>query len=232
MKHLLHLPGSIEPLRWALVAASAVAALGALPAAGLRFPSVSRTESRTYPRARTVAGFLIALCCWSAATGAFNPFFNSFFAGRLHMSVRRIGAIFSFSQVAQVLALLSASAVLKKLGNIRGIAWSQVAAGAALALLAFSSTGAGAAAVYIGYMSLQYMTEPGLFTLLMDRVTPGERGGASALYFLATSLTGSLAAFAGGAAILQFGYPPVLVVSGCVAMAGALLFRTLVREET
>ena len=231
MKYALHLSGSLEPLRWALLAASGVVALGALPAAGLRFQSVSRTEAKTYPRARVVAGFLIALSCWSAATGAFNPFFNAFFAERLHMSVRRIGAIFSYSHVAQVLALLSASAVLKKLGDVRGIAWSQLATGAALALLAFSSTGAGAAAVYIGYMSLQYMSEPGLFHLLMNRVAPGERSGASALFFLVTSLTGSLAAFAGGAAIARFGYPPVLVASGCVAMAAAFLFRTLVREK-
>jgi predicted MFS family arabinose efflux permease len=80
-------------------------------------------------------------------------------------------------------------------------------------------------------MSLQYMSEPGLFHLLMNRVAPEQRSGASALYFLATSLAGSLAAFAGGAAISRFGYPPVLVASGCVAMASALLFRSLVREK-
>jgi hypothetical protein len=231
MQHLLHSPGSLEPLRWALVAASAVAALGALPAMNLRFQSISRTAAKTYPQARIVAGFLIALCCWSAATASFNPFFNAFFAERLRMSVQRIGALFSYSHVAQALALLSASVILKKLGDIRGIASCQLATGAALALLAFSSTGAGAAAIYIGYMSLQYMSEPGIFHLLMNRVAPGERSGASALYFLATSLTGSLAAFAGGAAISRFGYSPVLVASGCVAMAAAFLFRALVREK-
>jgi predicted MFS family arabinose efflux permease len=89
----------------------------------------------------------------------------------------------------------------------------------------------GAAAVYIGYMSFQYMSEPGIFNLLMNRVAPGERSGASALYFLVTSLAGSLAAFAGGAALSRFGYPPVLVASGCLAMAAAFLFRTLVRER-
>jgi len=229
--HLLHAPGPLEPLRWALVAASAAASLAALPALRLRFQSVPRSEAKTYPRARVVAGFLVALGCWSAATGAFNPFFNAFFSGRLRMSLPRIGAIFSYSQVAQVLALLSASAILKKLGDIRGIAWCQLATGAALALLAFSSTGAGAAAVYIGYMSLQYMSEPGVFNLLMNRVAPGERGGASALYFLVTSLAGGLAAFAGGAAISRFGYPPVLIASGCAAMAAAFLFRMLVGER-
>jgi len=231
MRHLLHSAGTLEPMRWALVVASAVAALAAVPALRLRFQSVSRGAANAYPRARAVAGFLIALAVWSGATGAFNPFFNTFFAGRLHMAVPRIGAVFSYSQVAQVLALLSASVILNKLGDVKGIAWCQLATGAALALLAFSSTGTGAAAVYIAYMSFQYMSEPGLFNLLMNRVAPGERGGASALYFLVTSLAGSLAAFAGGAAIFRFGYPPVLVASGCVAMVAAFLFRTLVRDR-
>ena len=69
MGRLLHSPGSLEPLRWALVAASGVVALGALPAVSLRFQSVSRTETKTYPPKRAIAGFLIALSCWSAATG-------------------------------------------------------------------------------------------------------------------------------------------------------------------
>jgi hypothetical protein len=229
--HALRHASSLEPLRWALVAASAVAALGALPAVGLRFDSDPMTETRTYPPARAVAGFLIAISFWSAATGAFNPFFNAFFAEHMRMSVSAIGAVFSYSQMAQVLALLSAAAILKKLGDVKGISWCQLAAGAALALLAFRSSASGAACVYIGYMSLQYMSEPGIFHLLMNRVATEQRSGASALYFLATSLTGSLAAFAGGAAIFRFGYPPVLVASGCVAMASALLFRSLVREK-
>ena len=65
----------------------------------------------------------------------------------------------------------------------------------------------------------------------MNLVTPGSAAGHPPLYFLATSLTGSLAAFAGGAAISRFGYPPVLVASGCVAMAAAFLFRAVVREK-
>jgi predicted MFS family arabinose efflux permease len=227
---LLHASGSHDAERWALLAASGAVALAALPAAGLRFQQVPRTAAKIYPRPRVVAGFLIALSCWSAATGAFNPFFNAFFSVRLRMSVERIGAVFSYSQVAQVLALLAASMVLRKLGDVKGIAWTQLATGCALALLAFSPAGAGAAAVYIGYMGLQYMSEPGLFHLLMSRVAPAERSGASALYFLVISLTGSLSALAGGAAIARFGYPPVLVASSLLAMTAAFLFRTLVRQ--
>ena len=55
-------------------------------------------------------------------------------------------------------------------------------------------------------------------------------GYNQALKELVSSLAGGLAAFAGGAAITRFGYPPVLIASGCLAMAAALLFRMLVRE--
>jgi predicted MFS family arabinose efflux permease len=54
--------------------------------------------------------------------------------------------------------------------------------------------------------------------------------GASALYFVAVSLAGSLAAFAGGAAMSPFGYAPALFVAGAAAMAAAFVFRALVRD--
>ena len=79
-----------------------------------------------------------------------------------------------------------------------------------LAVLAFVTTPAAAAVSYIAYMAFQYMIEPCLFTLLMDRVAPAERSGASALNFLATSLAGILSAAAAGAAIPRFGYSFVL----------------------
>jgi len=98
----------------------------------------------------------------------------------------------------------------------------------ALAALAFSHSGAVAAVWYAGYMSLQYMSEPGLFSMLMERVRPGERSGASALYFLLTSLMGSLSALAAGNAITRFGYPCVLIASAALATLAALLFRILI----
>jgi len=220
-----------ESLLWALVAASGIAMLGALPVAGLRFRRLGAAETKTYPRPRAVAGFLAAISLWTLATGAFNPFFNAFFAERVRMSVRNIGSVFSYSHAAQALALLAASSLLKKVGDARGIAYCQLAAGAALALLAGISSPAGAASVYIAYMSFQYMSEPGLFSVLMDRVAPGERGGAAAMYFVVVSLAGSLAAFAAGPAISRFGYGPLLAVCGAAAMAAAFLFRALVPER-
>ena len=164
---------------------------------------MEKTESNVYPRSRFLAGFLISLSCFSLAAGAFNPFFTVFFAYRLRMSVEHIGLILSVSQISQALAMLLAPVVLRRLGQVRGIASMQLATGLALLFLAFSPTA----------------------------VAPGERSGAAALYFLATSLAGSIAAAVGGGAVVRFGYSSVLVGAVSLLIAAAFLFRALVQEQ-
>jgi predicted MFS family arabinose efflux permease len=96
-----------------------------------------------------------------------------------------------------------------------------------LAWLAVASGPTAAAIAYISYMAFQNMASPCLFTLLMDRVMPSERGGASALNFFATSLAGALSAMAAGAVLPRFGYSPVLAVAALLAfIAAALMFAT------
>jgi predicted MFS family arabinose efflux permease len=205
--------------------------MAALPATRLRFPVVARAEEKVYPRGRFVAAFLVCLSLWSLAVGAFNPFFNVFFAERLRMSVERIGLAFAFSHAGQVAAMLSAPLILRWLGQVRGIACMQFATGLALISLALSPGAGVATASYVGYTSFQYMSEPGVFSMLMSRVAPGERSGASALYFLVTSIGGSIAALAAGGAVVRFGYPSVLGAAAVVAAVAALLFRALVGRQ-
>jgi predicted MFS family arabinose efflux permease len=217
--------------RASLLVASGMISLAALPAARLRFAPLPKGESKTYPRGRFILVFLFALCWWSAAVSAFHPFFNAFFAQRMHMQVSRIGLVYSGAQFVQAMVVMTAPLVLRRLGQVRGIAWMQFGTACALAALAFSPNGGVAAIWYAGYMSLQYMSEPGLFSMLMERVRPGERSGASALYFLVTSLMGSLSALAAGSAITRFGYPSVLIASAALGTVAALLFRTLIPKK-
>ena len=225
LQNLLH-TGALEGKRTALLAAAAFAALGALPAAGLHFAEPVRDQAKVYPRGRFLRGFLVALGCWSLAVGSFNPFFNAFFA-RLRMGTESIGLVYSCAQVMQVLAVLAAPAAFRRLGEARGIAAMQLMTGLALVSLAAAPAGAAAILAYTGYTSFQYMSEPGLFQMLMGRVKPDERSGASALYFLVTSVAASVAALAGGAAISRFGYAPMLIAAALVAMLAAMLFRRL-----
>jgi predicted MFS family arabinose efflux permease len=219
-------PGAI-PLRSALLVACGIAALGAVPALRLRFRSKPESETRVYPRSRFIKQFLLVLLLWNLATGAFNPFFTVYFSKTLGMPLSQIGAVFSAAQLVQVVALLAAPVVLRRIGAIRGLMSMQIATGLALAALAIGPTGVFAGALYAAYMGFQYMSEPGMYSLLMERVKPQEQSGASALNFLVIFGGQALAASIAGLAVRWFGYPIVLSAAAVAAVLAAIAVRQI-----
>jgi predicted MFS family arabinose efflux permease len=229
---LAHVVPSLEEhsaMRAALLVSCVVAGLAVWPLRRLYLP-VAPSEQRRYPHAPFVVRFLAVLAIWNLAAGAFNPFFNAYFARRIHLPVEQIGTLFSAGQLAQVAAILLAPVVLRRFGLIRGIAGMQIAAGLALGSLAGSSAAAHAALSYTAYVAFQFMSEPGTFSLLMNKVAPGERGGASALNFFVAFGAQALAASVAGAGFARFGYPAVLWAAAGLAVVSGLLFRTVLRK--
>jgi MFS family permease len=222
----------IAATRVVMLVACGAALLAVLPASRLRLSAFSPQARRTYPRGPFIARFLIAVGVWSLATGSFDPFFNAYFSHHLGLQVERVGLIFAFGHVGQVLMVLAAPLVLRRLGLIGGITAMQLATGIALVLLAASSAPAAAGVFYIGYVGFRWMSEPGLFTLLMKEVAPEQQTGASALNILVTSTTNAVAAAAAGFALVRFGYPTVLAMAGAVTLSAALLFRGLLRKPS
>ena len=236
-----HLPGLIqhvsafgqaaEAKRLGLVIGAAAIALAAIPVSRLHLPALPARESKSYPHGRFITGFLIALCVWSLATGGFNPFFNTYFSTRVGMRVEHIGLIFSLAQLAQMFMVLMAPMVLQKMGYSKGIAAMQAATGVSLAVMAVSVSPVTAGIGFTAYMCFQYMSEPAILSMLMNRVAPGERSGASALYFLASSTAGGFAVLGAGFAITKLGYPILLASAALIAVASAMLFRMVVHES-
>jgi hypothetical protein len=218
------LPALLGSKEAALLVGSASMALALVPAARLRFAATPGRKRVRYPRNGFVLRFLAAIALWSFAVGSFNPFFSAYFATHLRASTDRIGSVFSASQLAQVAAVLLSPLVLRKLGIVRGIAGMQIATAVALAALAGGPTGWAAGAAYAAYMSFQYMSEPGLYSLLMSGVAKEEQSGASALNFLVVFSVQAVAVTLAGSAYARFGYPPVLGAAACVALVAALLF--------
>jgi len=171
--------------------------------------------------------FLLAMAVWNLGTGALNPFFSVFFARSVRLPVEQIGTVFALSQVAQVAAILLAPLVFRKFGITGGISGMQYATAFALIGLAIAGGPLWAAAGYAAYMMFQYMSEPGMFTVLMEGVPEGERNSASALNFLVAFSGQAIAAATAGHMITNFGYPPVMIGSAVVCAAAALLFRVL-----
>jgi predicted MFS family arabinose efflux permease len=215
-----------------LFAGSACVVLALWPLLSLRIQSPPPSETRSYPRGPFIHKFLVAMAVWSFATGLFAPLFNAYFARRFSMPVDRIGMVFSVSQVAQAVAMFAAPLVLRRFGLNRGVAAMQLATALALAFLAPAQVAIFAAAIYAAYLSFQYMSEPGIYASLMNRVSPGQRSGASALNFLVFFGGQAIAASVAGAVVTRFGYPPMLAGAAILAAVAAWLFWRLPQESS
>jgi predicted MFS family arabinose efflux permease len=216
--------------RAVLLGSAAFAAAATLPALRLRELPMPRAGARVWPRSRFLALYLAPFALWHLATGTFNPFNNVYFA-RLGFAVQRIGSVFSAAQLVQVAALLLAPAIIRRLGLLGGIVAMMAATALGLGALASQPPGSAAVTAYMAYMAFQWMSEPGLNTLLMNHIDERDRSGASALSFLVAFGAQALAAFAGGHLFTRLGYGPTLAAAASIAAAAALLFRLLLRER-
>ena len=141
--------------------------------------------------------------------------------------MERIGAVFSASQVTQVATVLLAPLVFRRAGLLAGIVWMMAAAALGLGGLAAQPPGNAAALAYIAYMSFQWMSEPGLNTLLMNHVEERERSGASAVTYMVAFSAQALAALGAGALLARFGYGAVLAGAAVLAALAAGWLRML-----
>ena len=223
------LPVWLHGKQVALLLSTGLMALAVGPALWLKLAVEPAGRARIYPRSRFLVMFLIPFALWHLATGTFNPFNNVYFA-HLKFPVERIGAVFSASQVVQVGAVLAAPVVFRRRGLVTGIMWMMAAAAFSMGGLAAQFSAAGSVAAYIAYMSFQWMSEPGLNTLLMNHVDERERGGASALNYLVAFGAQTVAAFGAGALLARWGYGPVLAAAAALAALAAALFHTLLRK--
>jgi MFS family permease len=216
----------------ALLLSAGIVALGLWPGWRLSLPSPAVAEKRFYPRNPFLLRFLPAIALWSLASGMVIPFFNAYFSRHLRMPLTTIGMVFSGSQLAQVLAILLAPAVFRKFGLIAGIVYMQLAAALMLGCLAAGPAASAAVVTYMGFTAFQWMSEPGMYTLLMNRVSPSERSGASAMNALVISLTQAVAAAVAGASLVKFGYPVVQAAAAVIALGAALAFGLLLRDRS
>jgi MFS family permease len=220
---------SLEPLQMVLLLSCGIVAMGVWPILKLQIAPAPAAPAKTR---RTFNPFLLrflpAIALWSMVDDSFSPFANVYFARHLQMSLPRIGVVFSLSQLAQVLAVLAAPLAFRKFGLVAGVIYLQIAVSFALGSLAMARGTTTAALIYVGYTALQ-CSEPGMYSLLMNRVPAEERSSASALNCFVMSCSQAIAAAFAGASIARFGYPSLLWVSSATSLAAAYLFWRLLR---
>ncbi len=220
---------SAQAKQIALLVASAIVVCGLLPLSRVRFATapIDLTQRKLYPRSPFVLRFLFGIGIWSVVTGSLSPLSNVYFSQYLRMPLERMGVVFSLSNLCQVLGVLAAPIIFRRMGLISGIAATQLATATLLILLATTTHAMPAAAIYVGYTGFLWMSQPGLLSLLMDRVHPSEQAGASALNFFVASLVQAVAVSATGASFSRFGYPAVLTATAGVAILAAIALWVL-----
>ncbi len=233
-----HLPGKFSSLlsstvdgyRASLLFGCAVVLLALVPLSRLRIDAAPASEPVFRRPSPLLLRFFAAMIVWNLGTGAFNPFFSAFFV-HLSFSTERIGMLFSSVHFTQALAMLAAPLVLNRLGLARGISTMQLATALSLAGLAMWTGSTLASVAYGSYVVFQYMTEPGVYALLMNSVPVAQRAGISALNMMVIAAANAAAASLAGVLITRYGYPPVLTVASLICAAAALLFRGLRAER-
>jgi MFS family permease len=224
-----------EIKRWILLFSCGIAALGILPLRVLRLPD-SQLEPQgheTPARSRWkipsfLMRFLPAMALWTAVLAAFTPFANVYLSRDLHISLARIGLIFSVAQIVQLCVVLLTPMLFRRLGLVPGIVATQLATGAALLSLAAIRDARFAVVVFLSFSALQWMSSPGLYNLLMSRTPERERSTAAAMTMFCNAILQSGATALAGILFTQFGYPRVLASIGLFAALTALLFGVLV----
>jgi predicted MFS family arabinose efflux permease len=229
-----------EVKRLILLVSCGIVLLGLIPVFRLRVPSPPGEEAtskidqkrgkwlRAWKLRPFLLRFLPSMALWSAVLAAFTPFGNIYLTRDLHISMAKIGLIFSAVQLVQFCMGLATPVVFRALGLANGIAVIQIAAAVVLGSLAGVTNVKLAVALYLTFAAAQWMSLPGLYNLLMNETPDGDRSTASALMMFFNALAGSVATAAAGVLFTRFGYPRVLLGLAIVALAVALLLRFLI----
>lgn len=199
-------------------AASTPPAAAAPPAARLR-------ASRAF-----LARYLGVVALWYAFCAGFPPFFNAYLRNRLGAPLPAIGAVYAISHLPQAAAILLMPFVIARLGLVRSIVATQTLAAVGVLAMWQARTIPQAAAVYMTYLSLQVMSEPGLQNLLMRGVPAEERASASAANLLLIFGINALVGLGAGSLIVARGYGMLFVVLSVTGLAAAALFLVQFRR--
>jgi predicted MFS family arabinose efflux permease len=236
--HLLRTAGytleAADVKRLILIGSCVIAGIGVFPLLRLRLPPPEESEAQTpYKSEKKVwkinpflLGFVPLMALWTATLASFTPFANVYLTRDFHISLSQIGFIFSAAHVIQLCATLMTPVVFRRLGLLNGIVATQVATAVTMGLLAGAHNRGLAVALYLGFSAAQWMSTPGLYNMLMSRVTDEERSSASAMTMFSNALLQSCAMAGAGILFVRFGYPRVLVGIAGMALIAALLFKS------
>jgi MFS family permease len=173
---------------------------------------------------RHVAALGASALAMGVATGLSFPFFNVYFVTQQGASAETVGRIFALSSVLSTIAALAAPGLAARVGYVRSIALSRLAAGAAMAAMALaSSLGVAVATFWIRNFALQIMAP--LIDAFGMAVVPGRRRAVQASVTSTLWHAGyGLTSIFSGMIIVGFGFTPPFIGAAIVVAGNAIVF--------
>jgi MFS family permease len=228
----MHMP-ILGGIRMVLFLACGLILAGTWPLWTLRFqdrlPAPGRKVRYFHP---FLIRFLLPFALWNVVTGSFPAFGGIYLQQILHIPLGRVGAIFSASQLMQFVAVLSAPILFRRFGLGWGIAVAQAATGLFLVLMGSTAMLPAAICFYLAYNAMLFMSGPGIYNLLMNRIPEEERSTASAMQNLSGAICQAATQAVTGICIVKVGYRPVLLGNATFAMVAAMLFLAIRKQAT
>jgi MFS family permease len=175
--------------------------------------------------------FLFCMALWSALIAAFAPFANVYLSRDLHVSLARIGLIFSIAQGLQVLAGILLPILIRYTGMLNGILATQLGSASLLLLMAGIRQRQLAIALYLAFAAAQWMSSPALYNLLMNETPEQEHSTAAGFTMFINALAASVATTLAGMLYVRFGYAAVLAGVSVFAAAAAVATRILLSRR-
>ena len=230
--HFVASSSRLAPDQLTLIAACCIAVLAGLPAMAVRTAKTivpARPGSLFSPAVRRI---LPAVALWGLVAGSFFPFGNVFLAVHLRLPLPSVGTVFSASQLCQVGAVLCAPLIFRRVGMPAGVFAMQIATASCFLVLALTTQPIAAGMTYVLLTAMQYMGEPGMYSMMMNIVPPESRGGASATMALVLGIAQLIAATTAGWTFTNLGYPRALAIIAGVAFLAGLLFKSVAHAQT
>jgi len=215
-----------------LLLACAFVAFGALPCRRIRIEAPLPSPGSTrFPKSRFLWRFLPPIAAWSFGLGLLGPFLSVYMTKNFHFELVQVGNMFSLSQFLQTLSVLAAPRVFRRFGILPAVTLSQIVTSISLVGFASLSAAPWMFASFAAFSIFQYMNEPGIYTLLMNNVSPDEQSSASAWNFFMVCAAQSVAALMGGILLPRFGYAVVLNSAAALMAVAAVALYFSVRES-
>jgi MFS family permease len=222
--------GHAGGVRAVLLLSCCILGLAAFALARLRLDGDAERRERGWVVSGFLLRFLIAIALWNFAIGFFTPFANVYLSRELRLPLERVGEIYTVSQLVQVAMVLLAPLIYRRAGLVAGIALAQVVTGVLFWVLPRIRGTDHAVWIYLVLMGLQWMSGPGISSLLMNQTPEADRSRASAMQNMTNLATQAGAAALAGKLYERYGYSGPLAGNAGVAILAALLLYWLLRD--